>query len=974
MADQAGEEADAVAGWYQDAVIYELHVRAYADSNGDGVGDFPGLLGRLDHLQQLGVDTIWLLPFFPSPLRDDGYDVADHTAVHPSYGSIADFRAVVDEAHRRGMRVIIELVLNHTSDQHPWFQRARQAPRGSAQRDFYVWSDDDRRYAGTRVIFHEAERSNWAWDPVAGQFYWHRFFAHQPDLNFDNPAVVEAISEVMIFWRELGVDGFRLDAVPYLVEREGTRNENLPQTHQVIRELRRRMDRHRTGGVLLAEANLWPEDVRDYFGDGDECHMAYHFPLMPRMYMAIAQEERHPVTEILAQTPALPPACQWAIFLRNHDELTLESVTSSERDYMVRMYAADTRARLNLGIRRRLAPLLDNDRPRIELMNALLLSLPGTPVLYYGDEIGMGDNLFLGDRHGVRTPMQWSRDRNGGFSSADPQALYLPAIQDPVYGYEAVNVEAQWREPSSLLNWTRRALAVRATTPALRRGRYHGLAPGNRKVLAWLRETDDEAVLCVANLARAAQAVELELQPWRTRVPVELFGRHAFPPIGDLPYLLTLPGHGFFWFRLCTRTDPPSWHVERLPVPDLPLLVLFDGWKTFFPGQVAPWRLAMAQRTRAQFETEVLAGHLRRAGWYRGADPVRVELVDHAMLGEGATPWMVALAQVGASIDGMAAAAGPPSGPPETSTPIDAGSTAVLLSLALVLGETPDPRAEALAPAALARVRQQSSTGVMADATADEAFCRAIVRAMGAGRQVATEGGATLVFERGPRYDELVAEVGEAGDRPWSLAPVPAGRHSLIVCDRRLLLKVYRRPTPGPNPELEMGRHLGDVLRKSPLPAGGRQPALAVGRRRDDAPGPAAAQPASTGPRTRPRRRADRRGLRPRPGRHASPGRGPGGARHKAAGARAARGRTARSARSPHRRPGLRPPACGPGRRRPLDRRGLRGSRPRAADAGPRRPCPAGANAGRVPADPRSAEAAARPGDARRLPLRRFRR
>ncbi|MGA1326276.1 MAG: maltose alpha-D-glucosyltransferase, partial [Rubrivivax sp.] len=710
-ADASADAAQtACADWYKDAVLYELHVRAYADGNGDGIGDFPGLLGHLDHLQQLGADTIWLLPFYPSPMRDDGYDVADHTAVHPSYGTLRDFQAVVEEAHRRGMRVMTELVLNHTSDVHPWFQRARRAARGSVHRDFYVWSDDDRRYAGTRVIFQEAERSNWAWDPVAGQFYWHRFFSHQPDLNFDNPAVVDAIAEVMTFWRELGVDGFRLDAVPYLVERDGTCNENLPQTHEVIRELRRRMDRHRPGGVFLAEANLWPEDVRDYFGDGDECHMAFHFPLMPRMYMAIAQEDRHPVSEILAQTPALPAEGQWAIFLRNHDELTLESVTSRERDYMVQMYAADARARLNLGIRRRLAPLLDNDRPRIELMNALLLSLPGTPVLYYGDEIGMGDNLFLGDRHGVRTPMQWSRDRNGGFSRADPQALYLPAIQDPVYGYEAVNVEAQWREPSSLLNWTRRALAVRAATPALRRGRHRALAPGNRKVLAWMRETDDEAVLCVANLARAAQAVELDLQPWRGRVPVELFGRHAFPPIGDLPYLLTLPGHGFFWFRLCPHTDPPAWHIERLPVPDLPLLVLFDGWKTLFPGQVAPWRLTMAQRLREQFETEVLCGHLRRQGWYQGVEPARVELVDHALLGGPVGPggagdlpagtWMVAMARVRVPAEDGRADTGGSSPAADPVTANGPGASPVLLSLALALGEEPDPRAAALAPAA----------------------------------------------------------------------------------------------------------------------------------------------------------------------------------------------------------------------------------------------------------------------------------
>src|SRR5258706_2157336 len=452
--------------WYRDAVIYQLHIKAFFDSNGDGIGDFGGLAQKLDYVHELGVDTIWLLPFYPSPLRDDGYDIADYHNVNPHYGSRQDFRAFVKEAHRRGLRVITELVLNHTSDQHPWFQAARRAPPGSKKRAWYVWSDRDDRYAGTRIIFTDTEKSNWTWDPEAKAFFWHRFFSHQPDLNFDNPNVLKALFRIMRFWLDIGVDGFRLDAIPYLIEREGTSNDNLPETHAVIKKIRALVDANYRNRLLLVEANMWPEDVPEHFGEGDECHMAYHFPLMPRMYMAMAQEDRHPVVEILQQTPEIPDACQWAIFLRNHDELTLEMVTSAERDYMYQMYAADPRARINLGIRRRLAPLMDNDIDRIKLMNSLLFSMPGSPIIYYGDEIGMGDNFYLGDRDGVRTPMQWSPDRNAGFSRADPQRLYLPPIMDPIYGYEAVNVEEQLREPHSLLNWMRRVLATRKTSRA----------------------------------------------------------------------------------------------------------------------------------------------------------------------------------------------------------------------------------------------------------------------------------------------------------------------------------------------------------------------------------------------------------------------------------------------------------------------------------------------------------------------------
>ena len=476
--------------WYKDAIIYQMHVKAFLDTTDDGIGDFTGLTQKLDYIQELGVNTIWLLPFYPSPQRDDGYDIADYLDVHPDYGSLDDFRRFVDEAHRRGLRVITELVINHTSDQHPWFQAARAAPPGSPEREFYVWSDTDTKFAGTRIIFTDTESSNWAWDPKAKAYYWHRFFSHQPDLNHNNPRVVAAVIEVMRFWLDLGVDGMRLDAIPYLCVREGTKNENLPETHAVLRQMRAVVDRHYQHRMFLAEANQWPEDVREYFGDGDECHMAYHFPLMPRIFMALALEDRYPIAEILRQTPDIPENCQWAIFLRNHDELTLEMVTDRERDYMYRMYAEESRMRVNAGIRRRLAPLLGNDVDRIKLMNSLLLSLPGSPIIYYGDEIGMGDNFYIGDRNGVRTPMQWSIDRNAGFSRADPQRLYLPLIMDPIYGYQAVNVEAQSRDPSSLLNWTRRILAVRRQLKCFGRGTLEFVRPRNRKVFAYVRSFD----------------------------------------------------------------------------------------------------------------------------------------------------------------------------------------------------------------------------------------------------------------------------------------------------------------------------------------------------------------------------------------------------------------------------------------------------------------------------------------------------
>jgi len=537
------------AQWYKDCIIYQLHVRTYNDSNGDGIGDFRGLEQKLDYIQELGANALWLLPFYPSPLKDDGYDIADYTAVHPSYGTLDDFKSFLSAAHDRGIRVITELVLNHTSDQHPWFQEARSS-RENPRRDWYVWSEKDDRYRDARIIFTDTELSNWAWDPVSKSYYWHRFFSHQPDLNFDNPAVREAVWNVMKFWLEFGVDGFRLDAVPYLVEREGTSCENLPETHEILRSLRRRLDEAYPGKMLLAEANQWPEDVCAYFGQGDEFHMAFHFPLMPRMFMALKLEDRKPIVEILHRTPGIPESCQWCIFLRNHDELTLEMVTDAERDYMYDEYARDRSMRLNVGIRRRLAPLLENDRRRIELLHGLLMSLPGTPIMYYGDEIGMGDNVYLGDRNGVRTPMQWAGYWNAGFSTADPERLYSPLVSNPVYGYQAINVDSQRRSPHSLLSWTRRLIQVRKSSPVFSRGSIEFLFPTSHRVLAYVRQFEGETVLVVNNLANTAQAVELDLRKYNGFIPIEMSGRTIFPRVGKLPYLLTMGPYQFYWFRL----------------------------------------------------------------------------------------------------------------------------------------------------------------------------------------------------------------------------------------------------------------------------------------------------------------------------------------------------------------------------------------------------------------------------------------
>ncbi|HTT10790.1 MAG TPA: maltose alpha-D-glucosyltransferase [Burkholderiaceae bacterium] len=789
--------------WYKDAVIYEVHIKAFYDSNGDGIGDFRGLTEKLDYIADLGINTIWVLPFYPSPLRDDGYDVANYKSVNPSYGTVEDFRAFVREAHKRGLRVITELVINHTSDQHPWFQAARRAPKGSRKRSYYVWSDDPNRYAGTRIIFTDTEKSNWSWDEVAQQYYWHRFFSHQPDLNFDNAGLRRAVFRIMRFWLDMGVDGFRLDAIPYLVEREGTSNENLQETHAVIKEMRRKLDENYTGKMFLAEANMWPEDVGEYFGKGDECHVCYHFPVMPRMYMAIAMEDSLPIVEILQQTPEIPADCQWAVFLRNHDELTLEMVTDREREYMWNTYSPDKRARINVGIRRRLAPLVDNDRARIKLLHSMLLSMPGAPVLYYGDEIGMGDNIYLNDRDGVRTPMQWSSDRNGGFSRADPQRLYLPAIQDPLYGYGSVNVEAQQRAPSSLLNWTRQMLALRKSTPVFGRGTFTLLRPANRKVLAYLRAYGDETVLCVANVSRSAQPVELDLARFKGKVPVEMMGRAPFPAVGEQPYVLTLPPHGFYWFLLGAQAPSGESRADRPAVETLPVAVLFDTWNSFFPNRVAAWRVPLAEKTRAQLETQLLPPFVAAQAWSpaRGGAPRVVRIVGHAVLashGAGQRePWLLAQAD----IEG------------------DGGRVRGFLPLALGWEDRSGERVRQLAPGAIAKVRQQATVGLLADACGDPLFNQAVLEALADRRELEATGG-KVRFVPAPDFTEFAASV---RDTPAAVRTLGAAESTVAILGERLVVNWHRRIRPGVTPDLEIGRQLAGMV-------GATHPLALVGR------------------------------------------------------------------------------------------------------------------------------------------------
>ncbi len=778
--------------WYKDAVIYQMHVKAFHDANGDGMGDFAGLAQKLDYIQELGVNTIWLLPFYPSPLRDDGYDIADYTNVHPDYGTLDDFRQFIDEAHRRGLKVITELVINHTSDQHPWFQAARLAPPGSREREFYVWSDDDKKLAGTRIIFTDTESSNWAWDPVARQYYWHRFFSHQPDLNHNNPEVVEAVIRVMRFWMDMGVDGMRLDAIPYLCVREGTNNENLPETHAVLKRMRAAMDESYSNRMFLAEANQWPEDVREYFGDGDECHVAYNFPLMPRIFMAVALEDRYPIAEIVRQTPDIPENCQWAIFLRNHDELTLEMVTDRERDYMYKMYAAEPRMRVNVGIRRRLATLLGNDVDRIKLMNSLLLSMPGSPIIYYGDEIGMGDNIYIGDRNGVRTPMQWSIDRNAGFSRADPQRLFLPVIMDPIYGYQAVNVEAQSRDPSSLLNWTRRMLAVRRQFQCFGRGSLEFIRPQNRKIIAYVRSCGGEMILCVANLSQTAQAVELDLSKYKGRVPVEMLGRNAFPPIGDLPYFLTLPAHGFFWMQLSDSVSPPTWHVERLPATELPVLVLAEGLATFLSEVNKSANGGLMRRTLQQLESEVLPEFIGARGWFSHPrnEIASLRLGPRTLWRYEQRSYLLSFVDI----------EGGNEGPRRYFLPLTIGWDDGVDSILKTVEWT------------LAKVREHARVGVMIDAFADPIFCLGLIQNM-VNRAHMPFAGGELRFESRAPLPPLptpdLQNVRHVGAEPTN---------TNIIIDEALFLKAYRRTERGPSPDLEMSSLLTEAGFKAIAP------------------------------------------------------------------------------------------------------------------------------------------------------------
>ena len=761
--------------WFKDAIIYELHVRAFFDSNNDGIGDFQGLTQRLDYLQDLGVTCLWLLPFFPSPLKDDGYDIADYLNVHPDYGTLDDFRAFLNAAHERNMQVMIELVINHTSDQHPWFQRARLAAPGSVEQEFYVWSDNDQKYADARIIFTDTEKSNWTWDPVAKAYYWHRFFSHQPDLNFDNPLVLEEVQNAMRYWLDMGVDGLRLDAIPYLVERDRTNCENLPETHVVIKEIRRQMDEHYANRMILAEANQWPSDVREYFGDGDECHMAFHFPLMPRIFMALRLEDRLPITDIIVQTPAIPESCQWGLFLRNHDELTLEMVSDEERDYMYLAYSADPRMRVNVGIRRRLAPLMDNNRRRIELLNSLLFSFPGTPILYYGDEIGMGDNIYLGDRNGVRTPMQWSADRNGGFSRATPARLFNPVIMDPIYGYANINVEAQQSDPSSLWSWMRNMIGLRKIFRVFGRGSIEFLNPANRKVLAYLRRSETEEILCVANLSRFPQPVALDLAQFDGTTPIEMMGYVEFPRIGKQLYPLSLGAYEFLWFELHRPCE-----TDRKP-EDLGI-VMNAGWESTLEGPEAETLLL-----------RVLPDFLSRQRWF-GAKSRKIEnisLLDWAELPKTASALtLISIRFEDGSVD----------------------------TYFLGLGRAYGPAAEKLRAespnAVIANISSFQGDGVLYDSVFDDDACSALLTYIADASSFKTKNGIiqgrpSSAFEaaRGPEIGPLTAKRGTAEQS-----------NSSIHFGDRLIMKLFRRQEAGQNPDCEIGRYFTEHTQFSRIP------------------------------------------------------------------------------------------------------------------------------------------------------------
>jgi maltose alpha-D-glucosyltransferase/alpha-amylase len=760
--------------WYKDAIIYQAHVKSFFDSNNDGVGDFQGITQKLDYLQGLGITCLWLLPFFPSPLRDDGYDIADYRNVHPQYGTLDDFKGFVEAAHERHIKVLIELVVNHTSDQHPWFQRARHAPPGSPEREVYVWSDTDKTFPETRIIFTDTEKSNWTYDPIAKQYYWHRFFSHQPDLNHNNPAVVDAVIDVMKFWLDLGVDALRLDAVPYLCVREGTLNENLPETHGVLKRMRAALDAAYKNRMLLAEANQWPADVRDYFGDGDECHMAFHFPLMPRMFMAVRQEDRHAITEILSQTPDIPENCQWALFLRNHDELTLEMVTDEERDYMYQVYAADPQMRLNVGIRRRLAPLVENSRRRVELLTSVLFSMPGTPIIYYGDEIGMGDNIYLGDRNGVRTPMQWSSDRNTGFSRADPARLFAPPIMDPVYGYQAINVEAQERYPFSLLNWMKRLIAMRKQHRVFGRGSIEFVGCSNRKVLAYLRRDDRETILIVVNLARSVQPAELDLKAFAGLIPIEMFGLTEFPRIGDQSYFLTLGPYASYWFTLQHASMSMT---PRATTPPDPNAAIVDALPALLVG--GDWHGVLDSATRAVLERQALRPFLQRQRWFasKSREIRQARFSDWTTIRKGVTPAFVSVVSIEYT---------------------DGRTESYLVPLSLVAGEDAERALKTSPATVLARITG-ARKGAIVDGMQDDETCDRLLAIIGQREEIATS--------RGSMRGVVTAPINIAPERKWVRAGGDQSNSVAFLNDRHVL-KVFRRLEPGPNPEFEIGRYL----------------------------------------------------------------------------------------------------------------------------------------------------------------------
>lgn len=754
--------------WYKDAIIYELHIKAFFDSDGDGVGDFGGLLQKLDYLQELGVTAVWVLPFYPSPLRDDGYDIADYYAINPRYGNIEQFKQFLEEAHKRNLKVITELVVNHTSDQHPWFQRARSATKGSPERDYYVWSDDPTKYKDVRIIFQDFEASNWTWDPVAQQYYWHRFFHHQPDLNYDSPHVQEEIIKVLDYWCAMGVDGFRLDAIPYLFEREGTNGENLPETHAYLKRLRKHIDEKYPGICFLAEANMWPEDSASYFGDGDECHMNYHFPVMPRMFMSLQREDRYPITDIFDQTPAIPDNCQWAIFLRNHDELTLEMVTDEERDYMYKVYAKDPKARINLGIRHRLAPLMENDRRRIELMNSLLFSLPGTPVIYYGDEIGMGDNFYLGDRDGVRTPMQWSPDRNAGFSSTNPQRLYLPVILDPQYHYESVNVETQRANTSSLFWFMKRIIHMRKKYKAFSRGDMKFINVDNPKILAFTRTYQDETLLIIVNLSKYAQPAEVDLKEFKNYSPVEIFSKNAFPAIKENnPYFFTLAPHSYQWFTL----EKPK---SSIPADEIHLELVAEDWEHLFMGN-----------TLDLLQTRVLPEYIQRMEWFTSNKPIyNTTIVDRTELPLGSNDATILLVEVQFE-----------SGLPE------------LYQLPIICVSEKEARAlrENHPAAMIAELEIAGTKAYLSDAVYVTQYQQYLLNAITTCKRIMGSG--EVVFSCNEAAKDQALENGEHTSKVHKTTKV----YTSVTLDNRYILKIYRRIDVGVHPDVELTQYLSDV-------------------------------------------------------------------------------------------------------------------------------------------------------------------